>query len=409
MILKDYPKNELFRAGFLLLILSTLGNIINFIFQFLMARILDDSSFGILSFLTNMTFIIGVPSLAIQTIISKKTIMLRHKKQENKIAGLLNQATSKMLIIFPIVLFIFLFLAKVLEGYTKIPFNAVLLISPFILFALILPIVLGILQGLKKFELLGWNGVINFTFKLVIGTALVVLGFKAYGAIIGIVLGMFIAWIFGYKSIYNKKAESLKENIFSLQDLFPFFAVLAVTLLYSFDVILAKFIFDPIIAGVYAKFSLFGKIIFFSGLTIANVMFPITSEKQLAKKDTSSIIYKSFLIVSAICILGILSILIFPGLIINILFGSKYLQYSSLFLPICVSFSFISLINLYLLYRVAVDKISMKRLMLLVGAILIQIVSLIIAVDITSFARNFMISSILNFILLLLFDIKWKN
>jgi stage V sporulation protein B len=408
--IKKYFRNELLRASILLLILSNIGSLINFIFQFAMARILDSGDFGILAFLTNLIFIFGVPSFAIQTAISKKTTYLNSRGEYGKIKGMLKSAAKKLSVISAVLIPMFIVLSYFFHESVNIPFYALALTSLMLLFSLITPIIYGVMQGMKKFVMLGWNNLANFSIKLILGVAFVLIGFRVYGAILGVILGAVTAWVLGILVVKNFKEEKEEISFYSNRDIFPFIAILIITLMYSLDIIIGKFLFAPEILGNYAKVSLIGKMILFSCLTVITVMFPISSEKHLSGNKTDTVIKKASLLIGIICGLSILLIALFPELIITFLFGQKYIDYAYLLLPIGLAFSFISALSTLVLYKISINRFGKVESALLGMLLIIQVIGLILVnSDIYHFSIFFMLSSIISFIVLFLFTLVWKK
>ena len=80
MIFKKIKKNELFRGSLILFILINFGNLINYLYQIVMARMLGPSDYGILAVLVSLTYIFAIPTLAIQTVVSKKIAIFNAQK-----------------------------------------------------------------------------------------------------------------------------------------------------------------------------------------------------------------------------------------------------------------------------------------------------------------------------------------
>ena len=105
MIFEKIKKNELFRGSLILFILINLGNLINYLYQIVMARMLGPSDYGILAVLVSLTYIFAVPTIAIQTAVSKKIAILNVKKEYSKMNGLFFSFLKK-LFIFSLIVFI---------------------------------------------------------------------------------------------------------------------------------------------------------------------------------------------------------------------------------------------------------------------------------------------------------------
>jgi O-antigen/teichoic acid export membrane protein len=270
-----------------------------------------------------------------------------------------------------------------------------------LIFSLLLPVVMGVMQGMKKFMTLGWNNVINFSIKLIFGVFFVYLGLRVYGALIGLLLGMFIAWIIGIFVVFGHKEEKQELNLFSKQELFPFIGLLIITLLYSLDILIGKFILAPGIMGDYSKISLIGKIVLFASMTVTTVMFPLSSERHASGNNPAGIIRKAGLLIFFICLVSIIVAKIFPDQLLMLLFGKKFLYLSPIVFPVIVAFSGLSGIVLLVLSKISTEKFGRNQAILTILALIIQMTGLaLFGSSIASFSDALMISSIINFILL---------
>src|SRR3989344_4256059 len=294
-------KNELFRGSLILFILINLGNLINYLYQIVMARMLGPSDYGTLAVLISLTYIFAVPTIAIQTAVSKKIAIFNATKEYNKMNGLFFSFLKK-LFIFSIIIFI---LFAILSFFIIKPLN--------------IPFWLLVLTG-----------------------TLIIFGFKVYGAILGFILGMFFGFIFALphiKEIINAKRDDDGTKILTKENSLIFCAILVFVFMYSIDVILARVFFSGEIAGQYAVLSTIGKMILFSTMPIGNAMFPISAERHYAKTKTSGIIKKASLYVFMLCAAAIALFIIFPELIIKLLFGNQYLEIVELLPYLGITFS----------------------------------------------------------------------
>jgi O-antigen/teichoic acid export membrane protein len=399
--LKILSLNEFFRASIILIVLMNIANILNYVFQFVMARMLGPADYSVMAVLTSILYIFNFPSTSIQTVMSRYATVYSLKKEFGKLRGIMDAFIKKSfficLTIYVVYLAISLFLSKTLE----INFWLLALTGLFVFGAFLYPIGSGILQGMKKFKAMGWNSVLNSAIKLIIAMILVFFGFKVYGAVLGFILGVFIAFIFIFpfiKEVIN--AKEIKENpkIFDSHSLYAFFAMLIVVLMYSIDAILAKAHFTADIAGRYAVLSMIGKIILFSTLTIGNAMFPISSERFLNgnKEKTSGIAKKTFIASSALCGIAILIFYLFPDFVVKILFGKEYLSLAGLLIYVALGFSFISLLGIFILYKLSINEFKFMHLFLLSIFMVIEFASMIIFNNtILDFTKAFMYSSLL--------------
>ncbi len=395
-------KNELFRGSLILFILINFGNIINYLYQVIMARMLGPSDYGVLAVLISFTYIFAIPTLAIQTAVSKKIAIFNFKKDYGKMNGLFFSFLKKLFVFSIIIFIIFVILSFFIVKPLNISFWLLILTGILIITSFIYPLASGSLQGMKKFSALGWNTLLIFLIKLIFAIILVFFGFKVYGAILGFILGIILGFILALpfiKEIINAKADSDGTKIFNKENILIFSAMLVFVFIYSIDVILARVFFPSEITGKYAVISTIGKMILFSTMSIGTAMFPISAERHYAKTKTSGIIKKASLYVFILCAAAVILFIIFPELIIKLLFGNQYLETAKLLPYLGIAFSFIAFFNILILYRISKDEFNLLHLFLITLFLAIEVVLLFLFnTDIKQFTLAFMFSSIITFI-----------
>jgi O-antigen/teichoic acid export membrane protein len=360
----NFWRSDLIKSSFILIFMLGLFNLLNYFYQISMAKLLGPADYGILATLMSLVYIFGIPSEAIQTLISKHISQLNPHKNFGKMKSLLYSSLRKIAFLSSIFFLIFLLFALVfLSNYLKINFRLLALTGLIIFTSLLLPVTRGFLQGRKKFFLMGLNMVLDSTLKVFVAIILVIFGFKVYGAIGAVILSTFAAFFlsFGFikeviksKIRYHKIKNDNKSNIISL------FAIGAIVILYSIDIILARRFFNPELAGQYSFISLIGKAIIFTNLAIGKVMFPISSENRENKKKDRSLFKKALLLVGIISIIALIFYLILPEAIIFILsLGStNYLAASNNLFILGLAFTLCSFSNIIVLYLLSKNKIK---------------------------------------------------
>lgn len=361
---------------------------------------LGPQEYSILAVITNIIAIFGIPSLSLQAIIAKHTTELNIKKENGKIKGLFKYLTTKVLIVSLVSFLLFILISYVwLSNKLKIEMSLLILVGVFIFGAFLYPITAGILQGTKRFMGLGLSFTINCATKLIVGVALVSIGFGVYGATMGFITGIIVSFgvIFLFlRKIFTEKESGDKIIFFSNKNILIFLAITIFVLIYNIDVIFAKAFFTPEVAGKYAVASLISKIILFLTMAIGSVMFPINSERFINGKDTGTIFKKTVIITLAICGISLILFLLFPENIIKILFGEKYISISGILLYIGIAFSSISFLNILILNSISKNIFRLPQLFYIILSFTVQITFLSVfnkTIEMFSFA--FMISSII--------------
>src|SRR3989344_2515623 len=399
-MIKKIVSNELVRGSFVLFIAFNIFNILNFVFQFSMARMLGPVEYGVFAVLMSMLYFMAIPSDSIQSIVSRYTSKFNVNGENGKIKSLITKSLKKG-ILFAFLIYLLLMPFFYLFSYfLNISFFLVLLTGLMLFTFFLIPTTRGVLQGQKRFNSLGINMVLDSGIKVLISLYLVFIGWSVYGAVLSILLGSFIALILSFIPLRKTLSEKSKSANFSgiYQYSSPIvFSILAILLMQSLDVILAKRFFSPEVAGQYAVANLIGKMIFFGTLAISKSMFPLSSEKFDDGKNTNKIFYRSLIIVLFLCVSALLVLLLFPELFVKVLFGEKYLPVSNIIFNIGLAFSFISLSNLVVLYCISVNR--KINTFYMAGFVIIQVILLwFFKSSLYSFSIAMMISSLLLFI-----------
>jgi len=139
--------------------------------------------------------------------------------------------------------------------------------------------------------------------------------------------------------------EEISPDAKSIVDYFVpvFLQAVAVTSLYSTDLIFVKHFFDPHDAGIYAATSTLGKIIFFGASPVSLVMFPLVSARLTKGQSYRKIFFASFLTTVLISTVVLLIFKLIPGIVITSLYGAAYLQAVDLLLGFGIFMVFFTL------------------------------------------------------------------
>ena len=378
-LISYYKKSRFLKDNIILFIGSIVSGVLGFIFHFYMGRILGPANYGILGVILSIIYIFSIGLNTLQIGITKFTSDFNAKKEYSKVSYLINRSVKKLTIYGIMLLIIFILITPLLSKFLNITVTPLLIISPSIIFLMLLPINRGSLQGLQRFKGLSLNLVIEGTVKLFSGILLVLLGFGVYGAIISIVLSYAISFFAGFYplkdiiKINKKKFDTKKVYKFSLPILI---ALISLTLMYSIDLILVKHFFNAVEAGYYTAASSLGKVLFFATLSISQVMFPKVSELYNKNEKHKHLLIKSLLINLIIIIPAIIIYYLFPRLIVNILFGPKFLEIIPYIGPFAVIMGLFSLIYAITLYKLSINKKRFLYILILFN--ILQIILIII-------------------------------
>jgi len=405
--IKNLGRKEFIKGSLILIILMNIANFIHYLFQFFTARILIPADYGILAVLMAIVYILAIPTEGIQNIVSKYTSKFNIKREYGKMKYFLIKSLKKAFLISFVLFLIYIPISFLISYFVNIDVKLIIFTGFLILGVFLTAIVRGIIQGRKKFKLLGASLIIEAGLKFLIALILVILGLKVYGAMTAVIFSVFFSLLislFFIKEVNSSKEEKTPvKNIYC--NSFPILiTALTVTLMASLDIIFAKGFFSPDMAGKYAVASMLGKMIFFGTLGISKAMFPLTSENFEMRNKTEKLFKDAFFIVLGICILGLLVFLFFPKLIILIFFGSKYLEISGILFFIGIALSLLSLSNVCLIYAISINKKGISYFFFFV--LLEVVIFSLFHKNLIEFSIGFVIANFIMFVFSLIFIIR---
>lgn len=238
----------------------------------------------------------------------------------------------------------------------------------------------GYLRGQRLFGLVALAGIVASAGDLLFSIVLVVAGKGTTGAILGLVIAQAVAC--GFAAYLAKRrgfTESLRQSMVRLPDLrlvlpelkyalLVLVGSLAITGLYSIDTVVVKHYFDAHTAGLYAGISTIARIVFFLTASIAQVLLP-SIKLHAAPGHNQQTLRKSFIL---LMIVGGGALVLFaavPRFIIRVLMGATYLPYANLLPRLGLLIFVVSLLNLFILYHMALRRYAMM-VVVLIGVVL---------------------------------------
>ena len=394
-------KDELTRSSAVMLIATTLAGVLNYLYQVYMGRVLGVEDFGVFGALFAIFYMIMVISKTLATSASSYvSIFIGEGKQ---IGFFLIGSLKRMAIFGFAVSVVFIAFSGGLASFLKLPDREPVFVLALILFLTwISSISIGALRGVKRFFALGFVNVSDSLFKLVFGVLLVALGFGVTGALAGVVSGMLIALLI---SLYFLKTYFKKNNphdpafnysAFYSYSLPVLLAMFSLSVPSNVDVVLAKYYFSAIDAGLYTSASVLGKILIFIPTSIYIVMFPMIAERHAMGINTISILKKSLLFTAFLS--GSVAVLyyLYPQFLI-IAFGESYALALPLLAPYGLAMFFFSLTAVVMHYHLAIK--NMRYIAFFAGFTLLEI--LLLAIFHSSMQEMVEVLLAANFLLLI--------
>lgn len=302
-------------------------NVVNYLYHLVMGRLMGPVEYGVLASLYSVLYIISIVPMSTSFAMVKFVSSAKNEKELSSVYLALKKYVFKLALAgMLIVLLLSPFIARFLNLTGVV---SVVTIGPILFFSLICLVNQATLQGILKFAGSAVPSFISSLLKLVFGVLLVILGWKSFGAMIGVLIAI--------ASAYYLSSWFLKRNINIIKghkfDLKPFFKyalpvliqALAFTSFFTADVILVKHYFPGFEAGLYAALSMLGKIIYFATSPITATMFPIVSGRRSRNEGFKKVFLMSIVITFSVSLFIVAFYRFFPSLAIGLLYGQAYL------------------------------------------------------------------------------------
>ncbi len=370
--------NRLIKTGIYLFIASLAGNVSAYFFQFYMSRKLSVADFGMLNSLLSLSAIISVPAGTVLVVMARYVSKFNALRAVGKIKYLFYNAYIKLLLAGMLGVGIFVSLSGYLCDYLNINTRfPLILIGISLLISLLLPINMGILQGLQKFGYLGLSGILSGVLRLACGVLLISRGLGVNGAIVaGIIPSLVMLFITFYpirflfnKAVHNDNERYTKEIL--LYSLPVTLSTFCFTGIINIDLVLVKHFFSPEDAGNYAAVAILGRSIFYLPGAIILAMFPMVSESHTLNKDTHGLLNKALLFTLLLSGVGLVLFFVFPSQLMGLLMGKKFIATAPLLRIFGLAMLPFALLNILINFNLA--KHSTKFVYTLVFGCLLEV------------------------------------
>lgn len=375
-ILNRLKNNALIKNGFVLASSTMVVNILAYLYNIIVGRMVGPDNYGVFSSLISIMYIITVFTYTVVFLVAKFCAQYYSVKDMDSIYSIFKYATKKTLYISIILFIILAAVSPVASSFLKtrsvIP---ILILDASLLIVFVTAVNRGVLQGTFKFFSLAVNNAVEMVLRIVISFFLIYIGWSINGALWGLALGILGAYLLSFISMKDILKEG-REKIIDTRSIKIYalpliLSYLGMTLLYTVDIILAQHYLSDYNAGIYSALSNFGKIIFFSSSSIVVVLFPMAAERSALGQKHSNLLRDSVIIVSVISVILLGIFFLMPNLLVKLFFGKEFMEAA----PYLVSFGMVmfvySIINVYVNYYLSVNKTKIAYLPFIFSILLV--------------------------------------
>ena len=325
-------KNPLLVGSLIMFVGTNVHNFGQLLYHYLAINILSKAHYGDLAALVSIFGLLAIVQQSLALAIVRFIASCKNASEANNLARWVIYwaflgAIAIALAIFALSPFLINFL------HISQPI-AVLLFAPVVFFGVISNTGRALLQGFIKFAQYAGSMIIEVSVKIVLTLVLLFAGYELFGAVFGLLAGSVAGLAivgFSLKGNLSGPKKPMPEIRPILRYSLPvLFQSLAVTSMYSMDILLVKHYFHPDTAGAYAALAKFGTIALFAAAPITSVMFPLVAKKQSHGEPYHKIFYLSLFLIVLISAAIVAIYFFFAPFITNILTSGKYVGESYL-------------------------------------------------------------------------------
>ena len=320
-------RNRLVRQNLVLFAGGLVAGIGGFVYHAIAGRVLGPASYGQVAFLIAVYAVGTAPALILIVVLARYTATLTARGDAG-VRSLLARTVRLVAIPCLITVLLTTLFARPIAAFEHLGSTIPVLILGFSI-ALVWQVAIprGILQGLQRFPALS----LNLSLELIVRTSVVfwllTAGYAVSGAMAAVFTGLAVCFVLGLYSLrdhFRRTATRVRLRVMAGFSLTAAAGIIGVQILYNQDVILAEHYLSSHDGGIYGGLNKIGTILFFLTLSVSQVLFPRVVEAVAKEEHPGRILLSSAGILSALGAGALLVFAVVPGLVVAVLFGSRF-------------------------------------------------------------------------------------
>ncbi len=367
-------ERKLISNVFYLFLAWTISAIFSFLFWWVVAKSTLPNEYGLISTIFNTTALLaGISILGLATTNTKLIPEYLEKKQIKKVSALITFTLKTVLItniIFSLSIISFLFY------FSEISFPVIFLIILLMFFISFANISNFILRGFQFMKKITITEIIGNVLKFSITLILILYGFKFYGPLIGLLIGIFVATLLRFKSIpfHLVSTKQLKKKYILLKYGLPGLIMTLSTILFlNGQYTILTFLKGTYETGIFTvAMILFTQIVTISKIT-SQGLFPLISQLNVYRNKKSKQQYltnTTFRYTFLVCFPLMCFLILFAKPIILIFSSEEYLSASKLFPIIGIASLLYGCSQIFLTNLFAIGKTKIQRNILITSTLI---------------------------------------
>lgn len=372
-------KKETVGESLKLSLMFFIANLFTFAFFVYAARKLGVVNYSELGVLLSIFFMFATATNLLNIIIIKYLSYFIAKSQYDKISRFCGIYMKITLYGGIIILVLLSSLSGVIAKALSLSQISVVFLGFLIFSFLVWNAIMGILNGVQYFTLLGLNKIFQAFFSTSCGLIALFIGFKAQGAILGMAIGTVLAiplGIYSGRNIFFIQPQKIGKVSFLNYIIPAAFVVLCIGVISNIDLTLARHFLSSFESGNYAAVSLLGSTVFSFSIIASMVMFPKVAQLASNGEETGFLLKKALKYVLYMCLFANILFFSLSKIIVNIVFGPEFRisQYIGVY---AFAMTLWAISNVLIMYNLALEKRFLLYLVPLAAIIEIILIILI--------------------------------
>lgn len=343
---------------------STVLNICGFIAHAVASRQLGVTVYGGLYALINAAVIAALPAAFVAPVVAQIGAEFRALHDDGHLRGLtdaLAAGFSKLALIYLVVAAIG---AIPFAHFLHVPVWSVPFVGLLAGVTLYVSVLRAVAQGTQDFFGYAVSNSIEGLAKVCGIGALIAIGLKLGGGIVGFLLGPLAALIYLVFRLRQRYAGAQPHRVrYDWRRILnagagAAAATIAVTLMGSADVVLVKHFFDAHSAGLYAAASLGGKILLYLVGFVPTVLLPQAADRHARGAQTREVLMGSLLMFAFVALFGLFAFRFFGTEVLHALVGRAFDAASPLLVTYGLAMVMLALTNSLTFYGIATHRLG---------------------------------------------------
>ncbi len=312
--------NRLLRSNAIYLAGTVAAGAFGYVFHFVTGRLLGPAEYAIVASAVAALYLVTLPAQVVQIVSARFASLIAGRGELGEIRSLIRRLTLTSLGFgLPIAIGLAVFSGPVARYLQVRDLQVVWILAVASLGAVLIAVLRGVLLGLRRFVTIAVNGVVDMATRVVAVVALAgPLG--ALGGLIALVLGPAAAFAHATASLRGVGGRAAQQAV-TMTEVGRYAGLTAVatvgtTYLYNADVILSKHYLVAASAGIYAAASVLGRVVYFLGLTVAQVMFPEVATLNARNQSHFHVVDQSLLLLLGVALTLVLAYAVAPGVVL---------------------------------------------------------------------------------------------